>query len=66
MVELKWTLIFQTTHFSVRNFIYFSCRRADAVAGVRKQGCTSLTQAYCMVGQIPSVQLQTYYYRYYN
>ncbi|XP_035025880.1 oxysterol-binding protein-related protein 1 isoform X1 [Hippoglossus stenolepis] len=24
-------------------------RQADAVAGVRKQGCTSLTQAYCMV-----------------
>ncbi|XP_074507458.1 oxysterol-binding protein-related protein 1-like isoform X1 [Sebastes fasciatus] len=24
-------------------------RQADALAGVRKQGCTSLTQAYCMV-----------------
>ncbi|XP_062260025.1 oxysterol-binding protein-related protein 1-like isoform X2 [Platichthys flesus] len=24
-------------------------RQAEAVAGVRKQGCTSLTQAYCMV-----------------
>lgn len=35
----------------------FACvSRADAQAGVRKQGCKSLTHAYCMVGSPGSLQ----------
>lgn len=50
-VDYCCVLFYTLCLVSVWSFICFYFSRADALAGVRKQGCKSLTRAYCMVSK---------------